>query len=415
MVVTILAFFVLLIVFAWCIYSQAKTKNLLFITILISFAQQYIIPVAFKLVSNDLKSRYFSIEDNDFFIMLCCCIVFLGAMLIGQLCIKLPRDVNIRSCYELSYCENEKRLKTVLLALSILAIILQYKSFNFLFLSGRLSNRLISNQGTGYLQFINVSSYFLVFIGIKQYVNKEISFKYLLLHTVPAFVIYMFKLQRGHAMYPLYFVILTWLFVNIKKKKAYIIVAISAVFMLYIGNVTSSIRRAVVTNEHVATANEISVPASYAHAELLSAVIADDRIEDSPSTIWGSLVNWIPRALYKDKPSSLGPILNGLYSPDNSFYRINGLHRSSYTTDLLIEGYYHLKLLGVFIFGLVFSIIASLVWNQTLLESNRKHFYMTLPLALFIIGYTGFFSDLGNWMGYMVIYYGEFLLITLMA
>lgn len=418
MLINLLAFMLFLVLWGMFLYYQIKQNNFLFITILVCFAQQYIIPQVYYFSQWTIVNRYFPVTESDYFNMIYCCVIFIIALFVGQMCVRTQRFEQSKEFFTADSNYNLGKIKIILLAISIIAILLQFRNFSQMFNTNSLQNRLIENQGSGYLQFLNVTSYFIVFIGIKQFLSGEISMKFLLIHSMPAFIIYSLKLQRGHAIYPLFFIFLAYIFTKIKPLRASLIVAAVAVAILYVGNLTNIIRTTIVDKTEYAEArNKVQnvIPASYAHSELLCAVTADKRINDLPSTLWGAIVNWVPRSIYKSKPKTLGPILNNQYTPDNSFYRLKGIHRSSYTTDLLIEGFYHMRYVGVFIFGLVFSIIASLLWQYVTLEKNKEFFFMSFPLTLFIIGFIGFFSDMGNWIGYIVIYYGVYFVIKFFA
>lgn len=385
---------------------------------LICFAQQYIIPQFYYFAHGEILNRYHRVTEEDYFAMLVCCSVFIVGLLMGQLCV---RTKNFSQCYEFFIAEsgfNLRLIKKILIAISLVAIILQFQTFISLFHGNDLSNRLVINQGSGYLQFFNVSSYFIVFIGIKQYLSGRMSLQLLILHALPAFIIYSLKLQRGHALYPLFIILLAYLYTHLKAHKASWIVACLAILMLYIGNLTSTIRSSVINSPgqvELLHSKQNPIPASYAHTELLCAIIADHSTQYLPSTLWGALVNWVPRSLYPNKPKTLGPTLNNHFSPDTSFYRLNGIHRSSYTTDPIIEGFYHAGYLGVLFFAFLYSYGSSWLWNSITQHENRETFFMSFPLALYIVGFTAYFSDMGNWIGYIVIYYGVFWSISLLT
>lgn len=422
---------------------QIKASNYLLITFLVSFALQYILPPLYFLAVGNTDNRYFdtSSTHGDFMLHLSV-LVFLLSLYAGLLLfptsraraslssisarrrdILLPpphtileeRNSSLATRYYTPTQIPYKRVKAILLIVSLLAIVVQYKSFKYLFSADLIADRLIYNQGKGYLQLINIASYFLVFIGIKQYCESKISFQYLLLHAVPAFIIYALKLQRGHSVYPLFFIFVTYAFVNFKKKYLFPLFTIILLAVFYIGPLTSELRKNLVSGRELTLStikHQEVIPASFAHAELLSATIEDPSLEkDRIGVFWGTLVNFIPRVFFSDKPTSLGPVLSSHYSADSYQYTQKGNHRSSFTTDLLIEGYYYAGLLGIFLLGFVYCLGLQKVWLHIHLATT-PYAFLLLPLGLFLWGYTIFFTDLGNWMGYIVLYYFVYMTIN---
>lgn len=415
MYISIALFAVELAVWAYMLYCQFRSRNLLFVTFLVSFAMHYVFPLFHYFPFVGIENRYYSLATS-FTEMLACTLVFLFAVNLGQtLYLKKSTD----EIGDLFYGPSEmhfKPVKFILLLASLSAIALQYQGFQYLMANELMANRLIYNSGKGYLQFLNVTSYFLVFIGVKQYCEGKISLKYLVLHAVPAFVIYSLKLQRGHSLYPLFMIFVVFIYTKLSVRKASILLAVVIASLYSIGAVTGAIRQHFVSNttdefEMAQISSEETIPDSYAHAELLSSVIDDPAIDKMGNSVVGSLVNIVPRALYPDKPSSLGPTLNALYSPETTVFADENLRRSSYTTDLLIEGFYNMGYFGVFLLGLLYAFFAQKVWLSAL--RNRSFAFLTIPLALYIWGYTIYFSDLGNWLGYIVIYYGIYFIVKL--
>jgi len=403
-----------------CLYTcgllRKYSKDGLYILVvfLATFSLHYIVPVILMVLDSDYSNRYFyDTTDVDFVLMQISTLIFLFAVhLAGKFSGYRKIDTSIR------YFEtdvNIKNLKIILLIISSLAIVYQYNSFSFMRSLDTLTSRLQINSGKGYMNFLYVSSYFLVFAGIKQYVCHRISLKYLLLHAVPAFIIYGLALQRGHAVYPLFFIFVTYLFTHLSKKNAWRVLTIVVLLLYPVGTITSSIRNEIIygTSFNITDAflMENMVPDSFAHAELLEAMIGNEKLEYVFSTLIGTAVNWIPRTLFPDKPSSLGPVLNSQFTSDASYDVV--LHNTSYTTDLLIEGYYHLGMVGVFLFAFIYCLLLCRVWNGIFKKTNTDMMYITYPLGLFLWGFVVFFSDLGNWGGYLVINYGLYYLISI--
>ena len=231
MLINLLAFILFLIVWGIFLWYQIKYKNFLFITILVSFAQQYIIPQIYYFSQWTIDNRYYEVTENEYFNMICCCFIFIIGLLIGQLCIGTKLFEQCKDFFITETGFNLEQIKKVLFIISVVSIILQFKSFVVLFGANMLQNRLIANQGSGYLQFLNVTSYFIVFIGIKQYLSGKLSLKLLLLHAIPAFIIYSLKLQRGHSVYPLFMILVTYIYTHFKTYKASLIVVILAIIM----------------------------------------------------------------------------------------------------------------------------------------------------------------------------------------
>lgn len=411
----IILLIVVLLLFWRLIKISVKSRNYWSLSFGISFALHYVVPVAYLIIIGNYSSRYSRTTLDDFALMQVCCIIFLISVLLAlSFTHGWSSKIDVGSSM-LGQCNiNIKSAKKLLFAASLIAIVLQYKSFGILFSSELLNNRLIENRGKGYLQLLNIASYFLAFIGIKQYLKNEISFKYLLLHSIPALIIYSLKMQRGHAVYPLVFIVITFFYHKFPIKRANFYTFLVLLSMFYVGPITSQIRTNVLIGRDILELSydkDKVVSTSFAHAELLTSMVSDNSINEEPSAIIGSLFNWIPRGIYPNKPSSLGPILNYHFCPDEKYNYKDGTHRSSYTTDLLIEGYYEFGYAGIALYGFLYTLLASVVWKNV--TKNRDTFFMTFPLCLFIWGFTVFFSDLGNWLGYAILYYAVYFIIKI--
>ena len=111
--------------------------------------------------------------------------------------------------------------------------------------------------------------------------------------------------------------------------------------------------------------------------------------------------------IFKNKPLTTGPILNWKYAQDSRMDLSR--HRSSYTTDLLIEGYYNWGYVGIFIFGFLYSLIIGFVWRR--ITITAEYGFILFPLSLFLLAFTVFFSDLGNFLGYIVIFLVDYIIV----
>lgn len=392
---------------------EYKNKNYLFCFFVLAFALQYVFPVSIYVITGDYANRYITYGNEGFMQMQLCCILFLISLLIGQRLnhkILLESDVLLKSSFKHDYSINYKKTKSFLLIICIIAIYIQYKDFNFLVLNEEIADRLNYSSGKNYTQLLNVSSYFLVLIGVKQYTEGKITITYLIIHAIPAFVIYSLKLQRGHSLYPMFFILIAWLCVKKQKKDTLRVIMIAFILLYFISPITSYMRTCFVENKDFKFSNipkDEMVQSSFAHAELLSAIIADNTICEMPNSIYGTIVNIIPRDFFKEKPLTLGPILHNKYSGGRLGSK--GLHTSSYTTDLLIEGYYNLNVFGVFLYGLLYACVLQCIWHNVFRKD--KNIYFLFPLSLFLFGFLIFFTDLGNWLGYLVIYYSLYVIL----
>lgn len=405
-----------LILWGELLFRSIRMRHYMLVVFLISFSMHYIFPPLYVILVGHTTNRYLSVISEGGFIARIAILLFLSSIYLGLFISKelVPDSSTLYLKYKTPTRINYRKSKIILLAISLFTILLQYNSFSYLLASGLMSDRLIYNQGKGYLQLFNIASYFLVFFAIKQYSEGKIKFGYLVIHAIPAFIIYALKLQRGHSLYPLFFIFIAYAFLNIPRRYLFPLFSLGLLSLLYIAPITNELRRGLVaTGELSMKSISISevIPASYAHAELLTAITEDRQLEgDVGEVFWGTIINFIPRGFFESKPSSLGPVLSAHYTKDSYQYLKKGNHRSSFTTDLLIEGYFYAGLVGVFLGGLLYFFLINKAWFA-ICNGDTEYSFLLLPLGLFLLGYTIFFSDLGNWIGYVVLFYSEYFVI----
>lgn len=394
---------VILVIFIYKYFSfQLKYKNYVFIIFGGAFFIQYVFPTLISVFFLNLDNRYYSCNAYDYISMQLLLIAIIFVVLMGQLIVGV-REINFPRI-ALSR-RRSLRLLNILMTISILAIFIQRNEFYSMFVREILYDRLILNEGKGYLQFLNYSSYVMVILSIYVYDKGYISKWRLFLYPLFPFILFSFKMQRGAALYPLLFIFIYFLLRKYSLKKILVCSVFSIPLLFFLNSLTSNMRVNIVKGEKLFNNvfdNQSShiIPNPFAHSELLVAIMTSERFNQKTYfTFPASLVNIIPRDLYPNKPLTSGPTLSLYFNPDSKSY--NGKHNTSYTTDPIIEGYMNGKILGSIIFVFIFSCL--LQYLSTVLVFKYKYDFIYYPFFVFWLGFISFFSDLGNLFGYCLV------------
>lgn len=230
------------------------------------------------------------------------------------------------------------------------------------------TNRVVLLRGSGILSIFG-------YIGYIAALSSIIYFHY---HSVPVVIsavvcmlgglFFLVMGFRGGAVYPL--VMLLFLLISRKIGLPVLVgfILFGAQFFPIVDSITSAIR--------ISFADEVwsfedvfslalrlmdfnVVSPSFSHPDLLTSLISLSKDQYALATadisLWNSLLNWIPRALYDEKGLSAGPNLAMYYYPD--VLTDLGFHNSSVTTGPIIEGYILFGVFGAFLFAILYSLL----------------------------------------------------------
>jgi hypothetical protein len=291
--------------------------------------------------------------------------------------------------------------------LFIFSMVVVYKAGS---IGQNFSNRLIQNQGGGFLHIFGYVGYFLAFYFSFDFVNKRksifsLSFVKLFLFLLFFGMFFLLLGYRGGFLYPLIFFSIVYLYSNMRSLRSSILLLVLLLLMVFeINWLTGSLRIMITRGEGFTIDNFISsyksykemylIPMAFNHIDLVAYYIFNFERElllGTYNTVVPSFFNWIPRFFYPEKELTTGARMAVEIFPGS----ITSEGRtSSLTTGVIFESLYNYG----FIFGLFFIFLFyTLVFSLIRLLSNQGYIQFILSLLLsWNFGFSIFFDDFGG-------------------
>lgn len=387
--------------------SYNKNRYLLLLVQTLIWFKYYYIPLLI-LSQSEYDSPFGLIDKSSYILstiyaLVCMYAIRLAYLIASSLLINRKRKNDLFELYNLKIPNSFFFLGLI----SVFVFLIIHKASS---LSSDFSNRLIENQGGGFLHIFGYIGYFLSLycsISFVRNCGKLTSLKALLV-LLSMFLFGTFFLllgYRGGFLYPLIFFFIVYYAFKVTNFRSIFVYLLILLFLVFeINWFTGAIRIIVSRGDDFNVENLVSsynayksmylIPMAFNHIDLTALYITNNELRlltGSFNTVIPTFFNWIPRALMSDKELTTGALMAVEIFPG----AIGTQGRtSSLTTGVIFESIYNYGLLIGPLFLMIFYTFVFYLIKA--LSKKGGVFFILSILLIWNFAFSIFFDDFGG-------------------